>query len=319
MKALILAGIGAAPGKTTLAAGLAQAWQAQGKRVGYMRIGMPSDNADAEFFADALHVPTEIVGMPSAMLSPGLSAADIVLVELADDVADDGGHQRLSEAATALDAAVLLVMGYTQHLDFSVARTAGEHLGGRWVGAVINGVPQIVSSNISQAAKAGLGEDVHDLGQISESRGLLGLGVSDLAGFLQASVVGKAPKDALIENFMIGANGADPALTYFAPKAGAAVFCRVDRPDIQHAALDASVRCLILTGEGHPQQNVVNRAEDKGVSVLRVTAETIETVESLTGFVETVRFRQQAKLPIVRGLLASLPIVGQLEQALGLS
>ena len=48
-----------------------------------------------------------------------------------------------------------------------------------------------------------------------------------------------------------------------------AVVTGADRTDIQLAALEASTQCLILTGLGDPLSQLIHRAEELEVPILR--------------------------------------------------
>ena len=56
-----------------------------------------------------------------------------------------------------------------------------------------------------------------------------------------------------------------------------AVVTGADRTDIQLAALEASTQCLILTGAGEPLPQLVNRADELEVPLLKVEQDTPRT------------------------------------------
>ena len=316
MKALIIAGIGTAPGKTTIAAGLAQMWSEKGKQVAFIKVSDAADDGDAAFMADALGAQSRHLSISEASDRAALAehqGKDVVLVELAGDVATG------TRIAAALDAALLYVIGYPQQLDTTTAAAMAQGQRERWVGVVVNGVPQspMAATKVADGL-AELSGGVAILGAVPESRALLGFCVGDLSDYLHASYLGGAHlKDGLIESLIVGANAADPTGNFFAPRSAAAVFCRVDRPDVQLGALNHPVRCLVLTGSGHVQASILNLAEDAGVAVLRVDEPTIPVLERLNGLAPQVRFRQRAKLPVAAGLLKEQLDLGTLEAALG--
>ena len=161
-------------------------------------------------------------------------------------------------------------------------------------------IPEVREEVTDELARAG----VSVLGIIPETRLLYGFTVGELADHLQAEYLCLPEKrEPLIENVMLGGNPPDPAFVYFTPKPNKAVICRSDRPDIQLSVLDTDTRCMVFTGEGPIQTSVLYRAEDLGVPVLRVSTDTISTVQNLTGLVEGQRFRQQEKIPVLQGLL----------------
>lgn len=328
MKALVIAGIGIAPGKTTVAAGLAQAWLGKGRSVGYLKVSPNASGisslaeADTEFLAAALGIQAR-VGWNGSVLSEAqaFSGSNVLLVELSGDMHDPQAHEQLGHLTQAFDASLLLVAGYRQRLELGVASAVAQEAPGRWVGLLVNGVPEspLASKGVS-AAMTSLESGIVDLGRLPESRALLGFCIGDLAEYLEASFLGGSHlKDGLIEHLVVGANAADPTGSFFKPRSAAAVFCRVDRPDIQLVALNHPVRCLVLTGKGHPQTSVLNLAEDAGVAMLRVNAPTIPTIERLDGLVNAVRFRQRAKLPVIRDLVEQRLSLQPLEEALGIA
>ena len=301
MKPLIIAGLGVAPGKTTLAAGLAQTLLERGKQLAYIKVS-DVDDGDADFLAAALSLASKRLSatrITSDAILADDAGKDIALVEVS------GSVEQATGVAAALKGALLYVIGYPAELDAATAVALAASQQGRWTGVVVNGVPSgPIAANKVAAELAGLPEGVVAVGQLPESRALLGFCVGDLADHLQATYLGGAQlKDGLIESLIVGANAADPTDDFFAPRSGAAVFCRIDRPDIQLGALNHPVRCLVLTGEGHPQAFIINLAEDAGVAVLQVPKPTIPVLEQLNGLPERVRFHQQAKLPVAAGMV----------------
>jgi BioD-like phosphotransacetylase family protein len=74
-----------------------------------------------------------------------------------------------------------------------------------------------------------------------------------------------------------------------------AVVTGADRTDIQLAALEASTQCLILTGVGEPLPQLINRAEELDVPVLKVEHETLTTVETIEATFGHVRLQEPVK------------------------
>ena len=93
--------------------------------------------------------------------------------------------------------------------------------------------------------------------------------------------------DELIEHFMIGAMNVESALSYFRKVSNKAVITGGDRSDIQLAALETPTKCLILTGELYPNASILGRAQEVGVPIVVVradTANTFEVCENLSGY-----------------------------------
>ncbi len=67
------------------------------------------------------------------------------------------------------------------------------------------------------------------------------------------------------------------------------------RTDIQLAALEASTQCLILTGAGEPLPQLINRAEELDVPLLKVDSDTLSTVEVIEQAFGHVRLHEDVK------------------------
>jgi len=272
MTALLLAGVGKAPGKTAIAVGLARRWKNAGRSVAFI-----GPEPDADFVRKTLGVG---------------DAGDLLIVEGPDYP----------------DAKVLIVVGYKQGL-------GAPEVPSNAVGVVVNGVP---AKSIERVRGLMNGSPV--LGILPENRALMAFTVGELARHLGAEYLVPPQGDGeIVEHLMLGANITDTATTYFIPKEHMAVFCRCDRPDLQLAALNQSVRCLVLTGTGFLQASVIHRAEDMGVPVLRVTEETLDVLARLDGLVEGQRFRQEAKVLPMAALMERYFDFLALDRALGLA
>jgi BioD-like phosphotransacetylase family protein len=82
-----------------------------------------------------------------------------------------------------------------------------------------------------------------------------------------------------VETLSIGAMNVNAAMEFFRRRRNMAVVTGADRTDIQLAALEASTQCLILTGAGEPLPQLLNRAEELDVPLLKVDHDTLTTVE----------------------------------------
>ncbi len=86
-------------------------------------------------------------------------------------------------------------------------------------------------------------------------------------------------KNNLINSFVIGAMGVEPALKVFRANIDKCVITGGDRTDIALAALDTSTKLIILTGNMEPVRRVVSVAQEKGVPLLTTTTDTFTVVE----------------------------------------
>ncbi|MCX7854986.1 MAG: DRTGG domain-containing protein [Anaerolineae bacterium] len=123
-----------------------------------------------------------------------------------------------------------------------------------------------------------------------------------------------------MENLVVGAMGVDQALPRIrripAPKA---VITGGDRADIQWAALETSVSCLVLTGHLRPQPDVLRRAEELSVPVLLARQNTMETVEAIERVFGKTRLGQPEKLARFEALMTEHFDFARLYGALGLT
>ena len=328
MKSLFISGIGEAPGKTAVAVGLGAHWGAAGQRIGYLRprFGATGDSltpeADVAFLRSALGLGEAAAGpvftSPSPLEEDGstltgeirratepFDEVDLLLVEGQGQLDGAAAEAEARSIIAALDAKVLLLVRYHQRMGADAIVVAGRALGAALAGVVLNGAPAGVIPAVREDVSSTLGAaGIPLLGIIPESRPLFGFSVGDIADHLRAEYLCLPEKrDGLVENLLIGANASDPALSYFAPKPNSAVFCRIDRPDIQLAALDTPIRCLVFTGGGYLQTSVIYRTEDLGVPVMQVPTDTIATVRDLAGLIEGLRFHQHGKIPVIQSLL----------------
>lgn len=291
MNTLLLAGLNPPAGKTTLAAGIAAVLLSQGRSVSYVKSG-PTGQEDVAFLAAGL-------GIAARSVTPA-PEADVALLEWPGDLADG------VRLAGDLGATAAVVVRYRQGLTAATVLAAVTPLAPR-PAVVFNTVPDAVRPAferrvVAPVAAAGLTVS----GVVPEAGPLMGFSVGELAEALDAEfLVLPDRRDGLVESLLLGANAPDPAVSYFQPHPHSAVFCRSDRPDIQLAALDSPVRCLVFCGAGYRQTSVLYRAEDLGVPVLQVATGVLETIARLTPLVEGVRFRQGAKIPIARDLVAA--------------
>ena len=334
MTTLLVAGYKELAGKTTICTALSKILEANGVNANYIRISSVEDgeriqNArlDQEFVSAALAstpIPTNLPviandarleNLKDAVSKAGQGKSAATLIELPEAL-DENSLPSILAIAKELDSKILIVAKYYQQI---AGKELSELLGAakeQVAGMIINSVPRKVFGRISEV----LGESFQEAGFnvlaiMPEDRRLYGFTIGQLAEALGGQFICHPEMaDKLIENVMLGANPADPAYTYFSPRASKAVFCRSDRPDIQLAALDTETRCLVLTGSGNYQQHLVYRAEDLGVAMLRVERDTYSTVMELGKVFPKVRFRHEDKVAWAVGLLSEATDIPRLVQ-----
>jgi BioD-like phosphotransacetylase family protein len=120
--------------------------------------------------------------------------------------------------------------------------------------------------------------------------------VEELSRRLQARVLCSRERlDLLVETLSIGAMNVNSAMEFFRRRRNMAVVTGADRTDIQLAALEASTQCLILTGVGEPLPQLLSRAEELEVPVLKVDHDTLTTVEVVEASIGHVRLHEAVK------------------------
>ncbi|GAH61283.1 unnamed protein product, partial [marine sediment metagenome] len=171
----------------------------------------------------------------------------------------------------------------------------GKHL----LGVVINKVPRSKLEPVREEISAQLGEaGINVLGVLPEDRVLFTLTIGELAEHLQGKILNCAEKSAeLVENFMLGAMVVDPGPEYFGRKNNKAVIIRGERPDMQLAALETSIKCLILSGDTAPIPSVLYQAEARKVPIILAKGDTVTLVATIEDALSQTRFNQEKKLP----------------------
>jgi BioD-like phosphotransacetylase family protein len=189
----------------------------------------------------------------------------------------------LAQLARELDAQVLLVQPWSDSRSVEPLLEARQQMGDRLAGVVLNGVaPEGLATLRAELEPAleRLGFPV--LGVMPRSPLLRSVTVEELVRRLDARVLCCQDRlDLLVETLSIGAMNVNSAMEFFRRRRNMAVVTGADRTDIQLAALEASTQCLILTGVGDPLPQLISRAEELEVPVLKVDHDTLTTVETI--------------------------------------
>ena len=120
--------------------------------------------------------------------------------------------------------------------------------------------------------------------------------VGELIRRLDAKVICCPEKEQLlVETLSIGAMGVNSAMEFFRRRRNMAVVTGAERTDIQLAALEASTQCLILTGLGEPLLQLIHRAEELEVPILKVDLDTLASVEIIEQAFGHVRIHESIK------------------------
>ena len=203
----------------------------------------------------------------------------------------------LVEVSKSLNIPVLFVHLWRDSRSIDDLIEAKKQLGSNFVGVVLNAVRPDEISDIKNKvipAMARLGIEV--FGVMPSSPLLRSVTVEELSIRLEARVICCSEKlDLLVETLSIGAMGVNSAMEFFRKRRNMAVVTGADRTDLQLAALEASTQCLILTGAGEPLPQLVNRAEELEVPLLRVDRDTLSTVEVIENAFGHVRLHESVK------------------------
>jgi BioD-like phosphotransacetylase family protein len=199
--------------------------------------------------------------------------------------------------ARELEAAVVLVHPWKDSRDVEPLLEAKSLLGPHLAGVVINSVPPdglgAIRGDLLPALER-IGLSV--LGVLPRSPLLRSVTVEELSRRLEARVLCSRERlDLLVETLSIGAMNVNSAMEFFRRRRNMAVVTGADRTDIQLAALEASTQCLILTGVGEPLPQLLNRAEELEVPVLKVDHDTLTTVEVVEAAIGQVRLHETVK------------------------
>ncbi|HEU5098154.1 MAG TPA: phosphotransacetylase family protein [Roseiflexaceae bacterium] len=246
---------------------------------------------------------------------------DLVVLEGANHWAE-GSLVDLSadQVSDMLQAPVLLIARYRATTMLDAILAVQRYLGDRLLGVLINGVdePQLEfvrSRMVPFLEKRGIAV----FATIAHDPQLAGVTVADLHEHLGGQLIGNPTwGEKLVEHLLIGAMGADAALSHFRRRTNKAVFTGGDRVDIQMAALETSTSALVLTGNIRPSPKVIDRAEERQVPIILVTDDTLTTVERAEGIFGHIRFKQAGKIERFTTLLDQSFDFARLYDELGL-
>jgi BioD-like phosphotransacetylase family protein len=203
----------------------------------------------------------------------------------------------LVELARGLGAAVLLVHPWSDSRSADALLEASHQLGDRLAGVVLNTVDPNSLHQLQGEVRPALERlGIPVLGVMPRSPLLSSVSVDDLAQRLEATVICCGERlDLMVETLSIGAMNVNAAMEFFRKRRNMAVVTGADRTEIQLAALEASTQCLILTGVGQPIPQLINRAEELEVPVLKVEHDTLTTVELIEAAIGHGRMHEAVK------------------------
>ncbi len=171
------------------------------------------------------------------------------------------------------------------------------------LGAVLNKVPVSRLKSVKEKAAAQFSAaGIKLLGVMPENRVLMAISVGELAEIVNGKIINYPEKSGdLVENYMLGAMVVGSGADYFKRKGNKAAIIHQDRPDMQLAALETSLKCLVLSGglsrgSASPIYNVMHKASGRGVPIITTDAGTADIVSGIEEALYDARIRQDEKL-----------------------
>jgi BioD-like phosphotransacetylase family protein len=280
-----------AAGKTAVCAGIGKYLLDEGKKIGYRQ---PHEQKGTGT-GDDISFVKQVLGL-SGDTSDGM---DMVIMEgMLGKTADDASSQTAYGTAKEMKAKVIAVEAYSgeapEYTD--VYKGFGENL----TGVIINKVPESLLKRVSEEAAGRFNAaGIKLLGVLPENRTLFAISVGKLAESVKGKILNNAEKsNELVENYMLGAMVVDSGLDYFGRKNDKAAIIRLDRPDMQLAALETATKCLVLSGSSAaPMYNVSQKAESRGIPIIATDAAASEIIAEIEAALSSNRINEEKKLP----------------------
>ena len=221
--------------------------------------------------------------------------------------------------ANHLGARVLGIVQYSQKLTARDA-TAWQDIYTNLSGVVINRRTRYCEHDASTRLIPEFEEaGVSVYGILPEDRSLLAPTVGQIARLLEGTFyAGASGQDELIEHFMIGGLITEWGGTYFGRYPKQAVIVRGGRTDIQMAALNFPLTCLILTGCEAPPQYVQQRAADLDIPLVISHHDTAQATAMLEEIGAQVTIDHPVKIERVSAMITEAVDVPAISESLGL-
>jgi hypothetical protein len=282
-------------GRTTAAVAIGHWFAANGKKVSLLRLEGDGHAADdAKLLAS---LPFNAGGKPEPVKPEDVPRRGTVIVEA------PAGDARAT--AEALKAKVAVVLAYADPLPADIPSFC-EAFGGACAGVIVTRVPL---RRMGEARAALEAAGCPPLALLPEDRTLAAPPLGAVAEALEADATSlNSASETIIDRPIISSISTDPAQAYVSQQGPNAVIVRSDKPDQQLAALNAGVRCLIVTGGLPVLSYVLERAESDGVPILQTRLETAEAMGRLESLVGGTSFCGAAKVERVAALAADLDL-----------
>ena len=341
-------------GKSAICVGLLRRFLEDGFVIGYMKpvstsariVGSRVMDEDAHFIKSTFGLAEDLAEMAPLILtdqkvaeilagdeqdfSATVSSAFEAIARDKDVVVLEGGGSLREgwivnlappHVSGLLNGKVLVVVPYDNDLQLiDDLITARVRLGDSLLGGVINRVPKYRMDFVRGKAKPFVERHgVPILAILPRERVLMSVSVAELAEGLGGEILcGHGGLEELVENFLVGAMGVESALKYLRRKPNKALITGGDRPDLQVAGLETSVKCLVLTGNIRPSPMILGQAEDRNVPIILTGSDTMTAVGQIEKFFGKTRFHQHKKLERFERLLNEHMDFGALYESIGL-
>ena len=328
MKTLIIASIYDHSGKTMMAVGIGKRLQADGFRVAYMKplgnhpvtVNGTVVDSDAAFMYEALELDD-----PLGLVSPIIMTQDLIarayrgkdlklqdkIVQAYDELSRDKDVLIIGWAGTInqgylldvsikdlvdrLDACVIVLYKCQGAVFVDDLLPITDMLGDKIVGVVLN---QLEFSEIKQVKENVVPfleeKGLSILGIFLSDPIIMAVTIGELAATLNGEVLCcKHRLNDLVERFSVGTMNVESALKYFRKVKGKAVITSGDRSDIQLAALETDTKCVILTENLRPNNEIVTRAKERDIPIMVVEADTLTVIEQVESIMSMLRIRDE--------------------------
>jgi len=327
-------------GKTSIGIGLILALREKGMNVGYIKpIGTTFRDLDGRLVdEDALHLKSilSLEDSPDDMSPVDLTTEtvrdilrgkekrilervkegfnkisrnkDVVLIEGSPDMIH-GISLGLSDGCIAreLNSKVVLVTKYDTEISLVDQVILGmklipeELLGG----VIINDAPESALEFIQEAVVSFLEKKgARIYGIIPRDRILRAVPIKQILEELGGELLaGRSAVNSLVDNFLIGAMEVSSAIKYFRRAPNSAVITGGDRADIQMAAIETGIRCLVLTGNRRPSEVILAAAEERHIPVILVPMDTMSTVERMERMLGRLKVQSEEQMKRVKELV----------------
>ena len=248
---------------------------------------------------------------------------DVVLIEGTGGIGG-GAMYGLSDPqiASKLGIKILLITRYDSV--FAVDRILSDYKiiqdPAMLAGLIMTSVPTSDIENVSELVVPFLeNKGIKVFGIIPQDATLRSVPISGIVEDLHAKILsGAGHLEELVEHYLVGAMEVNSAIKYFRRIPNCAVITGGDRSDIQLAAIEAKVKCLVLTGNLRPSEAVLGTAAEADIPVILVRGDTMSTIERMERLIGRARIKHDVKLKRIVDLIESNINLNSLTQAIGL-